>query len=44
VSFTYAWSSAPLSERMLAPVVRAVMRRPLARSMERLAEQLAAAP
>lgn len=42
VSFVYAWNSAPLPERMLAPVVRAVMRRPLERSMERLAEQLAA--
>jgi hypothetical protein len=40
VRFIYAWATAPLSERMLAPVVRAVMRRPLARSMQRLAEQL----
>jgi carbon monoxide dehydrogenase subunit G len=40
VRFIYAWATAPLSERMLAPVVRAVMRRPLERSMQRLAEQL----
>jgi carbon monoxide dehydrogenase subunit G len=40
VRFVYAWNTAPLSERMLAPVVRAVMRRPLERSMQRLAAQL----
>jgi Polyketide cyclase / dehydrase and lipid transport len=41
VSFQYAWREAPRSERLLFPLVRAVMRRPLQRSMERLAQQLA---
>ena len=40
VSFRYAWQEAPRSERLLSPLVRAVMRRPLQRSMHRLAEQL----
>ena len=40
IQFEYAWRTAPLSERLLAPVVRAVMRRPLERSMRRLAEEL----
>jgi hypothetical protein len=40
VQFVYAWREAPLSERMLSPLVRAAMRRPLERSMRRLAEQL----
>jgi uncharacterized protein YndB with AHSA1/START domain len=40
VRFEYAWREAPLSERMLAPVIRAVMRPPLRRTMQRLAEQL----
>jgi carbon monoxide dehydrogenase subunit G len=40
ISFTYAWHEAPALERLLAPVVRAVMRRPLERTMQRLAEQL----
>jgi hypothetical protein len=40
IQFVYAWRQAPLSERLLAPLVRAVMRRPLRRSMERLAAEL----
>jgi hypothetical protein len=40
VSFEYAWREAPFSERLLSPLVRAVMRPPLQRSMHRLAEQL----
>jgi carbon monoxide dehydrogenase subunit G len=40
IQFVYAWREAPLSERLLAPLVRAIMRRPLQRSMDRLAEQL----
>jgi uncharacterized protein YndB with AHSA1/START domain len=40
VRFEYAWREAPLSERLLAPLVRAVMRPPLQRTMQRLAEQL----
>ena len=42
VSFEYAWREAPRSERLLSPLVRAVMRPPLQRSMQRLAEQLGA--
>lgn len=42
VSFEYAWQQAPLSERLAAPLVRWVLRRGNARSMERLAEQLQA--
>ena len=41
IRFEYAWSEAPLSERLMAPVARAVLRRTNARAMERLAEQLA---
>lgn len=43
ISFTYAWREAPLSERLFSPLVRAAMRRPLERSMRRLAEQLGGA-
>jgi carbon monoxide dehydrogenase subunit G len=43
VNFEYAWREAPLSERLLAPIVRAFMRAPLQRSMDRLAEQLSSA-
>ena len=42
VSFEYAWREAPRSERLLSPLVRAVMRPPLQRSMQRLAAQLSA--
>jgi hypothetical protein len=42
VTFTYSWDQAPLPDRVLAPVVRAVLRRGNARAMERLAEQLRA--
>jgi carbon monoxide dehydrogenase subunit G len=41
VAFEYAWQRAPLSDRLAAPMVRAVLRRSNQRSMERLAEQLA---
>jgi hypothetical protein len=40
IRFVYAWRDAPLSERLLAPLVRAVMRRPLEQSMQRLAAEL----
>jgi uncharacterized protein YndB with AHSA1/START domain len=42
ISFTYAWEQAPLADRALAPLVRAILRRGNQRAMERLAEQLAA--
>ena len=40
INFEYAWQKIPLSERLSAPIVRRVMRPALARSMQRLAEQL----
>jgi carbon monoxide dehydrogenase subunit G len=43
VTFEYAWQSAPLSERLAAPVVRRVMRSALERSMRELGVSLAAA-
>jgi hypothetical protein len=39
VNFRYAWQQAPWSERLLAPLVRAVMRRPLEQAMQRLAAE-----
>jgi uncharacterized protein YndB with AHSA1/START domain len=42
VAFTYSWEQAPLPDRALAPLVRAVLRRGNKRAMERLAEQLGA--
>lgn len=44
VAFEYAWQRAPLSERVAAPLVRAILRRGNQRAMERLAEQLALHP
>ena len=41
IVFEYAWRAAPASERLLAPLVRAVMRRGLRTAMTRLAELLA---
>ncbi|MDQ0935269.1 SRPBCC family protein [Streptomyces turgidiscabies] len=41
VSFTYAWRRAPLADRLLAPVVRAMMRRANRTVMRRLAAGLA---
>ena len=41
ITFRYAWKTAPLSERMFAPLVRRMLRRANERAMERLAEQLA---
>ena len=41
VSFTYAWTRAPLADRLLAPVVRAMMRRANRTVMRRLAAGLA---
>jgi hypothetical protein len=43
VAFTYAWEQAPLPDRLLAPLVRALLRRGNERAMARLAEQLPAA-
>ncbi|MFJ8108233.1 SRPBCC family protein [Streptomyces sp. NPDC096132] len=41
VAFTYAWVRAPLADRLLAPVVRATMRRANRTVMGRLAAELA---
>ncbi|MFH7336060.1 SRPBCC family protein [Streptomyces sp. KHY 26] len=41
VSFTYTWLRAPLAERLLAPLVRAAMRRANDTVMRRLAVELA---
>jgi hypothetical protein len=40
VSFTYTWEQAPLLDRALSPLVRAVLRRGNERAMARLAERL----
>lgn len=42
VSFEYAWQSAPPLERVAAPLVRALMRRALHTTMQRLRDTLAA--
>jgi hypothetical protein len=42
VTFELAWLEAPLAERLAAPLTRAVVRRANARSLSRLADQLAA--
>ncbi|HYC80271.1 MAG TPA: SRPBCC family protein [Solirubrobacterales bacterium] len=43
ISFTLAWLRAPLGERLIAPLTRAVTRRANARSLRRLADELALA-
>jgi hypothetical protein len=40
IIFEYAWQQAPLSERLLAPLVRSYLRRGNSRAMQRLAELL----
>jgi hypothetical protein len=40
ISFTYSWQQAPLPDRMLAPIVRSVLRRGNEKAMARLAQQL----
>ncbi len=42
VEFEYTWQQAPVSERLLAPVVRAVLRKANETAMERLGQRLAA--
>jgi hypothetical protein len=41
VTFTYAWERAPLPDRVLAPVVRTLLRRGNATAMARLRDRLA---
>jgi hypothetical protein len=43
VQFEYAWLEVPLSERVMAPVVRGMLRRANERAMVRLAEQIGVA-
>jgi hypothetical protein len=40
VVFEYAWQQVPLSERVMSPMVRSMLRRANERAMERMAEQL----
>ncbi|HTU97050.1 MAG TPA: SRPBCC family protein [Solirubrobacteraceae bacterium] len=40
VQFEYAWRQAPLSERVMSPLVRGMLRRANQRAMVRLAERL----
>jgi carbon monoxide dehydrogenase subunit G len=40
VQFEYAWQTAPLSERVMSPLVRGMLRRANERAMQRLAERL----
>jgi hypothetical protein len=44
ISFELAWLAAPVSERLVAPLTRWVVRRNNQRSLRRLAEQLDARP
>jgi hypothetical protein len=41
IEFEYRWKQAPLTERLTAPLVRAVVRRANEQALSRLAEQLA---
>jgi hypothetical protein len=43
ISFTLTWLRAPLGERLIAPLTRTVTRRANARSLRRLADELALA-
>jgi hypothetical protein len=40
ISFSYAWERAPVADRLLAPLVRRIMRKALQRALERLAAEL----
>jgi hypothetical protein len=42
IAFEYAWRQPLVSDRLAAPLVRAILRRGNQRAMDRLAEQLAA--
>lgn len=41
ITFTYAWSQAPIADRLLAPAVRATMQGANRKAMQRLASELA---
>lgn len=40
INFEYSWQRAPLSERLMSPLIRSVLRRANEQSMRRLREQL----
>jgi hypothetical protein len=42
VTFTYAWREAPVGDRLMAPLIRAILRRGNEKAMARLKEQLPA--
>jgi carbon monoxide dehydrogenase subunit G len=42
IAFEYSWQTAPLSERLFSPLVRAMLRQANQKAMQRLTEQLAA--
>jgi Polyketide cyclase / dehydrase and lipid transport len=42
ITFTYAWRQAPAADRLLAPLIRGVLRRGNEKAMARLKEQLPA--
>ena len=44
IEFEYAWQQAPLSERLVSPLIRAILRRANERAMQRLRQQLAGQP
>ena len=41
INFEYSWQQAPVSERLMSPVVRSILRRANEQAMDRLARQLA---
>lgn len=42
ITFEYSWQRAPLSERLMSPMIRSVLRRANEESMRRLAQRLTA--
>ncbi len=42
INFEYSWQQAPLSERLMSPIVRSILRRGNEQAMDRLARQIAA--
>jgi carbon monoxide dehydrogenase subunit G len=44
IQFEYAWRQVPLSERVMSPLVRSILRKANQKAMERLAQRLASAP
>jgi carbon monoxide dehydrogenase subunit G len=43
IQFEYAWRQVPLSERVMSPLVRSILRKSNQKAMERLAQRLASA-